>query len=51
MSDIVTWGQLKEKIESSGAGDDTEIRWIDIHMPYDIDRINVSIGEDGLVVD
>ncbi|CAM0042628.1 hypothetical protein VPHK392_0013 [Vibrio phage K392] len=43
---MLTWKQFKEHVEANGANDDTEIDWIDIHLPYDTDNVDVHVNCD-----
>lgn len=46
---MLTWKEFKEHMESNGVNDDTEIDWIDIHMPSDESYVDVHVNEDNEV--
>ncbi|AUR83632.1 hypothetical protein NVP1038O_22 [Vibrio phage 1.038.O._10N.286.51.C2] len=41
---MITWKEFKEAIEAAGVNDETEVDYIDIHMPIDISDINIHIS-------
>lgn len=43
---MVTWKEFKEAIESAGVNDESEIDYIDIHMPRDISDLNIYVSLD-----
>lgn len=49
----LTWKEFKEavdrEIEKLGLSESPEIFYIDVHMPYRREPINVIVGRDGLI--
>ncbi|AUR81908.1 hypothetical protein NVP1016O_28 [Vibrio phage 1.016.O._10N.286.46.A11] len=46
---MLTWKQFKEHMESSGVNNDTEVDWIDIHMPSSESDVDIHVNEDNEV--
>jgi len=44
---MVTWAQFKKHVEANGVNDESEVCWIDIHMPSDTEYIDVNVDSDG----
>ncbi|AUR98472.1 hypothetical protein NVP1251O_41 [Vibrio phage 1.251.O._10N.261.55.E5] len=42
---MLTWLEFKQHCEAMGVQDDTEISWIDIHVPYSTDDVNVHVDD------